>query len=406
MSDAATASSLRLAIVLSHPTQYYSPWFQWLRTHTDLEFRVFYLWAFGVTENRDPQFQTTFKWDVNLLSGYESEFVPNCAADPGTHHFRGLDNPTLTARLAAWRPHAVLLFGYKWTSHLRVVVWTRLRGISLVFRGDSHNLGRVRQPFIHRLLLGWLFRQFAAITYVGRANHDYFRSLGVPPAKLFFAPHSVEHTRFDPADPTARATAQAVRERLRLGNRRTVLFAGKLQERKQPAPLLRAFLSIATDDDALVFVGDGPERSLLEEIARRRPGVQVHFLPFANQTQMPGHYLLADIFALPSHGAYETWGLAVNEAMHLGLPCLVSDLVGCQRDLVQSDQTGWVFPADDHAILARILHAALRTSATDLARLGQNARRLVSGYTYEQTTAGLLQALTSLAAFRTAKQPF
>jgi len=36
-------SSPRLAIVLSHPVQYYSPWFRWLRNNTALEFKVFYL---------------------------------------------------------------------------------------------------------------------------------------------------------------------------------------------------------------------------------------------------------------------------------------------------------------------------------------------------------------------------
>ena len=50
----------RLAIVLSHPTQYYSPWFAWLSAHAPLELRVFYLWDFGVTAQRDPQFGATF----------------------------------------------------------------------------------------------------------------------------------------------------------------------------------------------------------------------------------------------------------------------------------------------------------------------------------------------------------
>ena len=92
---------MRLAIVLSHPTQYYSPWFRWLRAHTTLAFRVFYLWDAGVRATRDPQFGATFAWDVDLLSGYEAEVVPNRSRDPGTHRFGGLSNPTLRARLAA-----------------------------------------------------------------------------------------------------------------------------------------------------------------------------------------------------------------------------------------------------------------------------------------------------------------
>ena len=386
----------RLAIVLSHPVQYYSPWFRWLRAHTALDFRVFYLWEFGVSAQRDPQFGTTFQWDVDLLGGYESEFVPNRARSPGTHHFRGLDNPALTARLAAWRPGAVLLFGYNWLSHQRVLWWARRRGLPLLLRGDSHLLGRGAPPWPQRTLLRLLFRQFSAITYVGQANRDYYTALGVPAQKLFFAPHSVDNTRFDPAAAGNPRTAAALREQLGLSGKRIVLFAGKFTPGKQPVELLRAFLTVATPDDALVFVGDGAEKTRLEEIARAHPAAHVRFLPFANQSEMPARYLLADFFALPSRGSYETWGLAVNEAMHLGIPCLVSDLVGCQRDLVLPGETGWVFSAADPAALATTLQQALRAHSEELARLRHLGAATIARYTYEQTTAGLLQALASL----------
>ena len=388
----------RLAIVLSHPVQYYSPWFRWLRAHTPLEFRVFYLWDFGVTARRDPQFGAVVQWDVDLLAGYDAEFVPNVAADPGTHRFRGLNNPELCPRLAAWRPDAVLLFGYKWLSHQRVIWWARRRGIPLLFRGDSHLLGRARLSFVSRTLLRLLYRQFAAITYVGAANRDYFLRLGVPESRLFFAPHSVDANRFDPADAAVTRAADALRAALGLAGRRVVLFAGKFQERKQPVALLRAFLQVATPDDALFFVGDGPEKPELLRLAAAQPGALVRFLPLANQTEVPARYRLADLFVLPSRGSYETWGLAVNEAMHLGVPCLVSDLVGCQRDLVQPGETGWVFPADDPAALAAALQGALRTPTELLRRLGANARARVARYTYQQTSDGLRQALASLPA--------
>jgi glycosyltransferase involved in cell wall biosynthesis len=113
---------------------------------------------------------------------------------------------------------------------------------------------------------------------------------------------------------------------------------------------------------------------------------------------MPSRYLLADIFVLPSRGAYETWGLAINEAMHLGLPCLVSDVVGCQRDLVIPGKTGWVFPADNLSALAATLSTALRTTPEEMQRFSQAATETMKGYTYQQTSAGLLEALASLPA--------
>jgi glycosyltransferase involved in cell wall biosynthesis len=397
--SAVPPASTRLAVVLSHPTQYYSPWFRWLRANSPLEFRVFYLWEFGVTAQRDPKFQTTFKWDVDLLSGYESEFVPNTARDPGTHRFGGLRNPTLTARLAAWQPTAVLMFGYHFAAHLRAIAWARRRGIPLLFRGDSHLLGRgAPRPWV-ALALRALYAQFAAFPSVGAANRDYYRALGVPERKLFFSPHAVNDALFDPTSSAQREKSAALRAQLGISARtRVVLFAGKLVADKQPAELLRAFLAIPADDTVLVVVGDGPEKNRLHELARSAPPGRVHFLPFTNQSEMPALYLLAELFVLPSRGHYETWGLAVNEAMHLGAPVLVSELVGCQRDLVTDGETGWVFSATDSSALPTKLAQAL-------AQLGDPAIRQrvrdavaarIAGYTYAQASAGLLAALASL----------
>ena len=394
-----SASRSRLAIVLSHPTQYYSPWFRWLAAHAPLTLRAFYLWDFGATPTRDPLFQTTFQWDVDLLSGYESEFVPNIARTPGAETFWGFNNPQLSARLAAWRPEALLLFGYAWASHLRAVLWARRRRVPLVFRGDSHYLGRSDPGWRAALPLRLLYGQFAAFTYVGAANRAYFEKLGVPPKKLFFAPHAVDATRFSAADPTHRVRAGELRRSLGLApTTRVMLFAGKFVDWKQPRELLEAFLAADVPNTALVFVGNGPEKPALEAIARTAAArtssrSSVHFLPFANQSEMPARYALADVFALASRGRYETWGLAVNEAMHMGVPCLVSDRVGCQQDLVTDGETGWVFRAEDHADLRTKLESALRS---DLEALRPRVALRISDYTYAAAADGLLAALRSL----------
>jgi len=391
----------RLAIVLSHPTQYYSPWFRWLRAETDLAFRVFYLWQFGVQSHRDPQFQTTFKWDVDLLAGYEHEFVPNTAADPGTHHFRGLRNPTLCGRLATWSPDAVLLFGYKWETHLRVIAWARRRRLRLLFRGDSHLLGRGRPSPLARVLLRSLYRRFDAFLAVGAANRDYFRAFGVSDSKIFFAPHAVNHTLFDPDRADHQSAAREQRVALGISNdTRVILFAGKLVPAKQPRGLLEAFITLRPQNAALVFVGDGSEKACLQSMAAAAKCDNVHFLPFTNQSEMPARYLLADIFVLPSRGHYETWGLAVNEAMHMGVPPLVSNLVGCQQDLVTDGETGWVCRVDQPEALGRKLAESLVDVSTvdKRKRLRKAVTERIARYTYARTTEGLLAALQASAA--------
>lgn len=391
LSAPSSAASPRLAVVLSHPTQYYSPWFAWLAAHAPVTLRVFYLWDFGVTAQHDRQFGATFAWDRDLLAGYDHEFVPNLARDPGTHHFRGLDNPALRARLGDWKPDAVLVFGYNYLTHVRFIFRTPW---PLIFRGDSHLIDHPAPRFFKRWLLRFLYSRFAAVTFVGQANRDYFRTFGVSESRLHFAPHCVDTAHFT-ATPTLLAEAAELRQRLGLGHRRVVLFAGKLVPAKQPRPLLDAFIALAPPDAALVFVGQGEELSALEIAAAARPDLVIRFLPFANQSEMPSRYLLADLFALPSRGLYETWGLAVNEAMHLGVPCLVSNRVGCQRDLVTDGETGWVFQADDPAALVPTLARALHDLTTRRDALRAAVAKRISQYTYAQASAGLLRAVES-----------
>jgi glycosyltransferase involved in cell wall biosynthesis len=391
MVDPVPHARIRLAVVVSHPTQYYGPWFRWLSARTDLHLRVFYLWDGGVNPTRDPGFQHTFSWDVDLLSGYEHEFVPNRARDPGTHHFRGLHNPDLIPRLKVWAPSAILLFGYAFRTHLGLIARPPA---SLVFRGDSHLLGHAAPSWIKRVVLRWIYSRCCAVTYVGQANRDYFRAFGVPASKLHFAPHCVDAGRFTRTSEITQ-TARSLREHLGLSDKKIILFAGKLVPSKAPLALLEAFLRLNSPAAALVFVGEGPERNRLETLAATRPDIAVRFLPFANQSEMPSRYALADIFALPSTGLYETWGLAVNEAMHLGVPCLVSDRVGCQQDLVTEGETGWVFSVGEPGALLRAMQRAF---AADREPMRVHIADRISGYTYEKAADGLLRAVASLRA--------
>src|SRR5438874_5245218 len=99
---------MRLAIVSTHPIQYYSPIFQQLTRSGLLEPRVFYTWSQSAQAPiHDPDFNRSISWDIPLLEGYEHEFVPNLAREPGTHHFFGLHTPALIATVERWRPHAV-----------------------------------------------------------------------------------------------------------------------------------------------------------------------------------------------------------------------------------------------------------------------------------------------------------
>lgn len=84
--------------------------------------------------------------------------------------------------------------------------------------------------------------------------------------------------------------------------------------------------------------------------------------------------------------------------MHMGVPALVSERVGCQRDLVTDGETGWVFPAGNPDSLPATLSRALAAVASpaDRERLRHAVYARIGRYTYAHSTAGLHSALASI----------
>src|SRR5439155_13243227 len=133
-----------------------------------------------------------------------------------------------------------------------------------------------------------------------------------------------------------------------------VLFAGKFIALKRPLDFIRA---VAGAPVAGLMAGDGPLRGECEALARTL-GANIRFTGFLNQREIAGAYSAADALVLPSD--QETWGMVVNEAMSCGLPCIVSDSVGCGPDLIEPSKTGFIFPTGNTGALAEIFKGVAR----------------------------------------------
>jgi len=328
----------KLAIIVSHPIQYYTPLYQQLAQREDIAIKVFFTWHSADRLVKDHGFGLPIMWDVPLTSGYPFELVPNISRDPGTHHFLGLRNPSLVERVAAWGPDVVHITGWAWLSHLLAMRAFAKRKIPTLFRGDSHLLDEALwgpRWWLKRVLLKRIYSWPAAFLVVGSANRAYYQAFGVGADRLLPCPHSIDVTRF--AEPALELEQKAAEWRLQLKipkDRCVLMYAGKFERKKRPLELMGAVRNLRDRNIILLMVGDG---ELLEEVKALAAEDSERFvvLPFQNQTIMPLVYRLGDLFILPS--AYnETWGLAVNEAMACGRAVLVNDRVGCSQDLVNA----------------------------------------------------------------------
>lgn len=383
---------LKLAIVSTHPIQYYAPVFQSLARAGEVLPRVFYTWSQAEAGAQfDPGFGRVVQWDVPLLEGYEYEFVPNVAREPGTERFLGLQNPTLNARIEAWGADAVLV--YAWNSHSHLAALRHFKGrIPVFFRGDSTLLDAVSgmRRLARRAFLHWVYRHVDVALAVGENNRDYFAWCGLAPSSIRIVPHTIDAPRFQRDGDAREAAATTWRQSLGIPDDDVVLlFAAKLVPKKAPLLLLEAFKRLHGRAH-LVIAGSGEQEDALRAAATVP---RVHFLPFQNQDAMPTLYRLGDLLVLPSL-YQETWGLALNEAMACNRAVLASDRVGAARDVIAEGATGWTVPAGDVAALAAALERAVAAGRGRLRQMGEAGGRRADRWSTAAAAAGIAAAVS------------
>src|SRR5205814_1266551 len=170
------------------------------------------------------------------------------------------------------------------------------------------------------------------------------------------------------------------------------LFVGKFIPKKRPLDFVSAIAKANSNGTRVMglMVGDGPLRITCNR-AVENSNAPIRFTGFLNQSEISQAYAAADALVLPSDGG-ETWGMVVNEAMASGLPCFVSDAVGCGPDMIAPGQTGDIFALGDTNRIASLLTFYAEES-NGLMRMGETARRKIDKYSISAAVEGVVHAL-------------
>ncbi len=147
-----------------------------------------------------------------------------------------------------------------------------------------------------------------------------------------------------------------------------VMLVGRLAKEKNVGLVVAAFRAIQArvPGARLVLVGDGPQRTVLEESCP-----QAHFAGVRKDQDLAAHYASADMFLFPS--VTETFGNVVPEALASGLAVVAYDQAAA-RELIVSGENGWLVPTGDDLAF---VNAAVQV-ATDASRVAQYGRAAVA----------------------------
>jgi glycosyltransferase involved in cell wall biosynthesis len=366
----------KLAVITTHPIQYNAPLFKLISKRGNIQLKVFYTWSQSKEKVFDKKFGREVKWDIPLLEGYDYTFVENTSKNPGSGTFKGVINPTLIKEIEAWKPDALMIFGWNHQSHFKAMRYFKGR-IPVYFRGDSTLIDEKAglRTFLRRLWLKFVYRFTDYAFYAGQNNKAYFKAHGLKEEQLFFAPHAIDNERFMQDDKNRQEAADKLRHKLGIGKDELVfLFCGKFEPKKNPIILLNA--AKAFPEYKFLFVGNGE----LEERMKQEAGDNIIFSAFQNQSQMPVIYRTGDVFVLPSKGPGETWGLAVNEAMACGKAVLVSDKTGCAPDLIKKGENGYVFQSGNIEDLTK----KITLFAEESDAFGQKSKEIIKDWSFEE----------------------
>lgn len=278
--------------------------------------------------------------------------------------------PGILSWLAEWDPDALILeANARYLSNRWAMGWMQRRGRPVLGWGlGAPGRSRLRDAFLNRF--------DALIAYSSQGAEEY-QAIGFNRTRIFVAPNAV--TGPPPPLPPRQA---------KLNDPPIIMFVGRLQQRKRIDLLLQACAQLQSRP-ALWIVGDGPARSGLERQARTSYP-QAEFMGALQGQPLAERFRQADLFVLPGTG-----GLAVQQAMAHGLPVIVAEADGSQRDLV-TDENGWLVRPGDLQALADALQRALG-DLTRLRVMGMASHRLVSErINIEVMAEAFLQALDAV----------
>jgi glycosyltransferase involved in cell wall biosynthesis len=244
---------------------------------------------------------------------------------------------------------------------------------------------------LKRWLLFPVLRRCAAAMGLGSLQRDYFRSMGIPPFRIFTVPLTPHLERFA-LTPAQRAETRADLRRTQGIPEHAVvgLFVGRLVSVKALPVLLRSLSLLPPHRRPhLMIAGDGPERAALERTVAEQ-SLPVRFLGFCANEDLPDLMAAADFLVLPS--LRDAWGVVVAEAMAAGLPVVLSDQVGAAYDLLEPGRNGFLVPAGSTDALRDALGHCVEMGA-ELADMGQRSRARIAGWNCETAAQEFYRAV-------------
>jgi glycosyltransferase involved in cell wall biosynthesis len=348
----------RLGVVFTHPTQHHGPLWRKLSEQPSLSVKVLYLSDENQGGGDRDLGSSSQAWDVDLISGYESEYLKDLSGKVPSVQKKNVISPALFSYLTPKNFDAIFMQSFVNYSYRLTALLCRMRGIPLMMQNDATIMSDGRysrsRQIVMSVLYPWMINLADYWLSCGDHNEIYLRHYGVPDEKIIRGCHPVDGERFEQTIAKSSDEIQQIRKELSWDEHTVIYgFAGKYIERKNPFEFIEAIAKAHQRDSRVrgIMIGGGELESQINQRIAALNGEVIN-LGFVNQAKIPLYYAAMDAFVVTSW--IDPHPLVVSEAMVSGTPPILSDRCGNwgYNDTVRHRDNGLVYRGGNADALA------------------------------------------------------
>jgi glycosyltransferase involved in cell wall biosynthesis len=390
-----------IAIYALHPITYQTPIFEDLHNKLDkedlgIDIEVLFGDDLSLREVFYEHLKSLVKFDNDLrLEKFPNKFLKNYARDARRGFFSRI-NPGIFLDIVINRRDIVLVHGYATFTTFSAIIFAKLLSRKVIFRGESvleGNNNKILIRIIKKIILQILFFFIDKFAYSCEGNRRFFQHYGVKSEKLFFMPCAVNNEYFLNLKKQIAPQIGEIKDRYNVPiDHFIILFCARFTARKRPVDLIKAVCSIDHKKITILFVGDGPERNLMEEEVRKS-GINAIFTGFLITDEVAKLESISDVSVNLS--SMDPSPKSVNQAMLFSLPIIITDVVGTAHDLVENGINGFIIKVGDIKALAEHLKF-LEINKKLRLEMGRKSLEKVICWNFSVGTLNLINAIKSL----------
>ncbi len=244
---------------------------------------------------------------------------------------------------------------------------------------DVEVLNRV--PLLGTWLVRFLVRKCRALTVVSHRSHTKLKTFFSESmwkdieTKVKIIPMGVELKDWA----LRQELGESLRAKLGIGQKKTILFIGRLVEKKGIEYVLEAVASnqLKSYDPVLLIAGDGPLLGTLQRKVQEI-GIQnnVFFLGYVSGEEKKSCFAAADLLVLPSiitaEGDAEGFPVVLMEGLAAGKVCIATEVSGAD-EVLRNGENGFLVPQKDSQSLQKTIKHALAMTPEQTQSLREKA---------------------------------